>query len=213
MAAALTNEDFYEKISVCIMNMDDVKYPKRGKPLIEWFCSKSGKDMKKETLMDLGKQIFSMLFRLDLKNLKMFILVQELRRRLRHFFLNAMKDSPLTLSDQLVLLEENSRKGLELCLGNIYSFTNSGHEQYQWLTLFAACGLEPAKISDMQRRTPSQLFGCVMAESMIENNIKLVRVNGVRKHLQSKAGSPGILLATMLLNTDLWTPRVLTIEV
>ena len=61
MAAALTNEDFYEKISVCIMNMDDVKYPKRGKPLIEWFCSKSEKVMKKETLMDLGKYIFSML--------------------------------------------------------------------------------------------------------------------------------------------------------
>ena len=118
-----------------------------------------------------------------------------------------MKDSPLTFSDQLVLLEENSRKALELCLGNIYSFTNSGHEQYQWLTLFAACGLEPAKISKMQRRTPSQLFGCVMDESVIKNNLIIMEVEGVRKHLQSKAGSPGTFLATMLLNTDLWTPN------
>ena len=68
MAAALTNEDFYEKIEVCIMNMDDVKYPNRGKPLIKWFCSKSEKVMKKETLVDLGKYTFSMLCRLDLKN-------------------------------------------------------------------------------------------------------------------------------------------------
>ena len=120
--------------------------------------------------------------------------------------MNAMKDSPLTLSDQLVLLEENSKKAVEVCLGNIYSFTNSGHEQYQWLTLFAACGLDHAKVSYMQRRTPSQLFGCVMDESVIKNNFFIMEVEGVRKHLQSKAGSPGILLATMLLNTDLWTP-------
>ena len=112
----------------------------------------------------------------------------------------------MTLNDQLVLLEENSKKAVELCLGNIYSFTNSGHEQYQWLTLFAACGLDHAKVSYMQKRTPPQLFGCVMTESVIENNIKLVEVNGVRKHLQSMAGSPGLLIATMLLNMDLWTP-------
>ena len=117
-----------------------------------------------------------------------------------------MKDSPLALSDQLVLLEGNTKKAVETCLGNIYSFTNSGHEQYQWLTLFAACGLDHAKVSYMQKRTPSQLFGCVMDESVIKNNIKIVEVNRVRKHLQSMAGSPGILVATMLLNMDLWTP-------
>ena len=61
MAAALTNEDLYKNITVTLINMDDVKYPNRGKPLIEWFCSKSEKVMKKETLMDLGKYIFSML--------------------------------------------------------------------------------------------------------------------------------------------------------
>ena len=61
MAAALTNDDFFEKVMVAIMNMEDIKYPNRGKPLLKWFCFKSESDMKKETLMDLGKYIFSML--------------------------------------------------------------------------------------------------------------------------------------------------------
>ena len=61
MAAAVTNENLYKRIIVAIMNMEDIKYPNMGKPLLKWFCFKSESDMKKETLMDLGKYIFSML--------------------------------------------------------------------------------------------------------------------------------------------------------
>ena len=119
-----------------------------------------------------------------------------------------MNDSPLRFSDQLHLLSNNTIRAIQLCFAQCESSTRiTGKEQFEWLTLFSSADIDPLLLACMFDRSSSDLFGSVMNESQIETNSS--HVKKITRELQSNGVNPAILITTVLLHTNLWTPSQL----
>ena len=79
-----------------------------------------------------------------------------------------------------------------------------GKEQFEWLTLFSSADIDPLILACMFDRSSSDLFGSVMNESQIETNSS--HVKKITRELQSNGVNPAILITTVLLHTNRWTP-------
>ena len=119
-----------------------------------------------------------------------------------------MNDSPLRFSDQLHLLSNNTVRAIQLCFAQCESSIRiTGKEQFEWLTLFSASDIDPLLLACMFDRSSSDLFGSVMNESQIKTNSS--HVKKITRELQSNGINPAILITTVLLHTNLWTPSQL----
>ena len=127
---------------------------------------------------------------------------------MKNFFLIAMNDSLLKFSDQLHLLSNNTIRAIQLCFAQCESSTRiTGKEQFEWLTLFSCADIDPLLLACMFDRSSSDLFGSVLTESQIEANSSCI--TKIQRELQANGINPAILITTVLLHTNLWTPTQL----